>query len=449
MHSGHTRRLSALLSQVTIALAVATAAGCYDDVGPYATGSGTAGKSGSGGNGTGRGGRGGASGTAGSTGSGGASGSGSVGGSGPGGSVGGSIGGTGTGGSVAGSDGGSTAGSGGSTGGTAGDGAGGTGPVTMQPWPSDETVVAVDGMNQFSKNLSDLVYEPPYAGASGDVLWGVMNSPSTLYCLLWNGTTWSGMAQDGWTFGKPLHYPGGAGNPDSEGLTRTEWSSTAIYVSTERDNNAGDVSRMSVLRYDFAGTDSALNATNEWNLTSDLPASDPNQGLEAVAWVPDAYLVAHGFFDEAAGAAYDPARYSNHGGGLFFVGLESNGMIYGYALDHSNAAGTFRRVATVASGHISIMSLDFDRDQGNLWAYCDDTCGNEAAVLRIGASGRFELTKLYSKPPSLANSNYEGITFAPESECSAQGFKSFFWTDDAVAGGHALFRGAIPCGPLP
>jgi hypothetical protein len=101
----------------------------------------------------------------------------------------------------------------------------------------------------------------------------------------------------------------------------------------------------------------------------------------------------------------------------------------------------------VASGHPSIMSLDFDRDVGNLWAYCDNTCANQAAVLRI-AGGRFVVQYLYDHPATLPNSNFEGITIAPESEC-AEGKKSFFWTDDDDAGGHALYRGTIPCGPLP
>src|SRR6185295_6060224 len=107
---------------------------------------------------------------------------------------------------------------------------------TLQDWPSSEAVVTVDGMNQFPNNLSDLVYQPPAAGGN-DVLWGLQNDPSVLYCLLWNGTTWAGMTDDGWTNGKALRYPNGLGSPDAEGLTRAELSSTAIYVSAERDNS--------------------------------------------------------------------------------------------------------------------------------------------------------------------------------------------------------------------
>ena len=65
-----------------------------------------------------------------------------------------------------------------------------------------------------------------------------------------------------------------------------------------------------------------------------------NLGLEAITWVPDTYLVASGFIDESTGAAYDPSRYPGHGTGLFFVGVEANGIIYAYALDHVDAAAS-------------------------------------------------------------------------------------------------------------
>ena len=423
MYSRHTRRLIVPLSQVSIALVFVSSMAC-SDAGPYApTGSAGTGSTGAAGS-TGAGGSCNAcGGTSGAAGSGAAGTSGTPG-------VAGSIGG----------------GAGGSVGGAAARGGTG-GPATLQPWPSAGGVVPVDSASQFPSNLSDLVYQPA-AGGAGDVLWGVQNDPAVLYCLLWGGATWSAMTNDAWTNGKSLHYPDGTGSPDAEGLTRAEWSSTAIYVSAERNNSDSMVSRLSVLRYDYTAAGTSLTATHEWNLTKDLPPAGANLGLEGVAWVPDSFLVTNGFSDEEANAAYDPSRYPNHGTGLFFVGLENNGMIYGFALDHSGT-GAFQRVATIASGHNAIMSLDFDRDEGNLWAYCDNTCANQAAVLRIGADGRFMISRLYTKPASLADSNNEGITFAPESECDTQGFRSVFWSDDSDYGGHAIYRGSIPCGPLP
>ena len=280
MYVRHTRRLTTRLPQGVTALALLALAGCSD--GPYA-GLGTGGRGGSGVAGTG--GTSGGAGVGGTGGDGGGSagangGSDSGGGSGAGGG-GGAGDGTGSGGSIGGS-----IGVGGSVGGSVGGQAG----VTLQPWPTSDAVVAVDSVNQFTSNLSDLVYQAP-AGGTADVLWGLRNDPSTLYCLLWNGTTWSGMTDDGWTNGKTLRYPNGLGAPDAEGLTRAELSSTAIYVSAERDNNAGSVSRMSVLRYDYYGTTgTTLTATHEWNLTPDLPAAGANAGLEALTWIPDYVL---------------------------------------------------------------------------------------------------------------------------------------------------------------
>ena len=133
---------------------------------------------------------------------------------------------------------------------------------------------------------------------------------------------------------RTLVYPDGTGIPDSEDLTAAEAGSPAMYVATERDNAVGATSRLSVLRYDTSASGSTLTATHEWNLTADLPVVGPNLGFEAITWVPDTALVASGFFDPHAGHAYNPADYPNHGTGLFFVGLEANGTIYVYALDH-------------------------------------------------------------------------------------------------------------------
>src|SRR5262245_18419367 len=217
------------LPQVATVLVLAVAAaGCWDDPVHYPpTGAGGAGRGGGGtgaGSGTGRGGNG----VGGSIG-GGAAGSG----------VGGTGDGTGAGGSIVG------------TGGSTGGGAAGTGVVTAQDWPTNDFVVTDDSLSQFPRNLSDLVYQSP-GGSAGPVLWGISNDPSLLYCLLWNGTTEIAMTEHGWSSGKLLHYRGGTGAPDAEGITRVEPSSTAIYVTTERNNQNSVVSRPGVLRYYYA-----------------------------------------------------------------------------------------------------------------------------------------------------------------------------------------------------
>ena len=85
------------------------------------------------------------------------------------------------------------------------------------------------------------------------MLWAVQNGPSLLHRLVWNGTTWVGTATDGWAAGKTMLYTTGPGGPDSEGVTKAELDSSAIYVATERDNDNNGVSRLSVLRFDTDG----------------------------------------------------------------------------------------------------------------------------------------------------------------------------------------------------
>ncbi|HEX7669728.1 MAG TPA: lamin tail domain-containing protein [Polyangiaceae bacterium] len=339
-------------------------------------------------------------------------------------------------------------GSGGSTGSGGVTGTGGGGASSSLPWPGTDAVVTVDEANTFGTNLSGLDYQPATSSLPA-VMWAIQNGPSKLYRLLFNGTSWVSDTAGNWTGGKLLHYPGGLGAPDSEGVSKGEWADSAIYVSTERDNNNNGVSRLSILRFDTNDGGAELSATNDWNVTADLPVVGPNLGLEAITYVPDTALVAGGFFDEATHAPYNPSTYANHGTGLFFVGLEGNGSIYAYALDH--VTNGFTRVATLASGQVSIMDLAYDREVGYLWGYCDNTCGNKATVFRIDTAvssptvGHFRVGRVFDHPTTLPDSNNEGITFAPEAECSA-GQKNFFWSDDDQINGHAVRRGTIPCG---
>ena len=265
-----------------------------------------------------------------------------------------------------------------------------------------------------------------------------------------SGATWIPSATDNWGLGKTLHYTDGLGAPDSEGVTRGDYATPFVYVATERNNDANTVSRLSVLRFDTSASGSELIATDEWNLTADLPVVGANLGLEGIAYYPDTLLVAKGFRDENTATAYDPGAYPDHGQGLFFVGIEANGIVYAYALDHG-AAGTYHRVASFSSGNVAVMDVTLDREVGYLWAQCDDTCGNQAGILDVDANpasptfGRFIVKKQFARPGSMPNLNNEGLAIAPESECSG-GLKSIFWSDDSQTDGHAIRRDSIPCG---
>jgi hypothetical protein len=316
-------------------------------------------------------------------------------------------------------------------------------------WPTSDAVSEVDAARAFpGANLSGLVYAPARAGHPAD-LWMVRNGgPSQLYRLRQNGSSFSPLTSDNWGSGKTLLFPNGAGAPDAEGITMADWGSPLLYAVSERDGNGP--SAPAVLAFDTGASGTMLSATRSWDLSADLSMLMlmPNMGPEALAWVPNSYLTSAGFFDEARNEPYDPKRYPNHADGLFFVGIEQTGGIYAFALDHMSGAAT--RVATIASGQSSVEALEFDRDTNYLWAWCDDTCGNHATVLRIeenpasSKKGRFGVRRGLNRPATLPNLNYEGMTIAPSSECSDDK-KAVYWVEDGTSD-HILRRGSVPCG---
>ncbi len=313
-------------------------------------------------------------------------------------------------------------------------------------WPGGATVQNADVANTFGSNMSGLMYEGSSSSAPG-VLWAVRNGPGSVFRLVWNGSAWVPDTGNDWSAGKALLYPDGTGNPDAEGVTFAENGSLGgVYVATERNNSANGISRNSVLRFDVVAGGTSLTAVREWNLTGDLPVVGPNLGMEAITWVPDDFLVAGGFLDERTGLPYAPALYPSHGTGLFFVGLEANGVVLAYAL---NDDGTFARIATVASGFVGVMELQFDRELGELWVVCDDGCTGRSAIFTIDSTThKFTVARVYERPTGLDNLNNEGFAFAPLVECVADR-RPAIWSDDGQTGGHALRQGTVGCTPVP
>lgn len=328
-----------------------------------------------------------------------------------------------------------------------------TGPVT-ETWPGTNTVAVVDATGTFSSNASGLMYE---AGANNgaDVLWVAQNGIGSIHRMLFNGSIWTRDQNNGWGAGKKTHYTDGTGEPDTEDLTFTTGSAAGMYIVSERNNQNNGVSRPSILRYDLtaAGSATDLTATNEWVLTADLPVVAANSGLEAITWIPDNILTSQGFYDNSKSKVYNPADYANHAGGLFFVGLEGNGMVYVYALDH--ATSTFTRITSFTTGFPSgVMALSFDRELGQLWATCDDTCHGLSDIFVIDQTpgsptlGQFKLTHILARATNLPDVNNEGFTFAPQAACVG-GFKPAFWSDDNSTGGNSIRMAAIPCTKFP
>eukprot|EP01036_Dinobryon_divergens_P025139 gene25139-33659_t len=220
----------------------------------------------------------------------------------------------------------------------------------------------------------------------------------------------SNLSDNGWAVGKTIAYMNSKGSPDSEDLTMDDQG--FIFVCAERDNSKSSSSHLSILKYSSEGNATILTAMEEWDLTKDLPAMDPNLGLEGITFILDDFLLSKKFVDEVHGKVYDPNDYPGHGNGLFFVGLEGNGFIYGYALMPN---GVYHNICSVSSDETAIMSLEFDVSSGYLWATCDNHCNGRSNVFSISnSSGTFTHIAKYDRPSGMGNYNTEGFAIAPD-----------------------------------
>lgn len=287
-------------------------------------------------------------------------------------------------------------------------------PAHAATWPGSSTTRTADGTNAFGTNLSGLSFE------SQNVVWAVKNGPSTLYRLVPSGTGWR-IDQT-----RSLSFADGQGDPDAEGVVSTP---DGLFVVSERDNDNGDESAPTILKFG-----SGSSASAEWQL-SGMPSVSANSGPEGIAWIPDSFLTQNAFVDERAGRRYNPADYPGHGTGLFAVGLEANGVVYVYALQDNKST----LVAQFASGLRQVMDLEFENNR--LWATCDNNCSGRATTLAI-SSGKFRVTTTYDRPSGLPNVNLEGFAIAPS---CLSGKKIALWADDNNTSGHALHSGTLNC----
>ena len=256
---------------------------------------------------------------------------------------------------------------------------------TTLVWPGGSAISVADGSDVFGKNLSGLAYQPSGSSAPG-VLWAVRNRPSALFRLVYDGTKWKPDTANGWSarqaaaLSRRHRRAGRRGRDDrrrrpERGLRRNRAATTTAPTSADQR----------VLRYDVSSGGATLNATEDWNLTADLPGLDRNAGPEAISWVPDDFLVAQGFLDQTTAAAYNPATYADHGAGLFFVGVDRPARS---SPTRSTARPTaFTRVATIASGFPGVMDLEYEPESTHLWAVCDDTCDGQHSDARHRPGG--------------------------------------------------------------
>lgn len=325
------------------------------------------------------------------------------------------------------------------------------GQIEVSAWPGSPGVTEIDTGDLFDSNISGL--DMRSGTEHGSVLWVVNNNPGALHRLTIAGESLDTRG-DAWEGGITLTYQGGVGNPDAEGLVIVgDDAAGSAFVVAERDNLNAEESSLKVLQYELprgdAAPPSSLSAINEWDLTNAFGhVTPPNDGFEGIAFIPDHDLVEAGLLDESTGELYDPLAYGEHSGGLFFLGLQRNGMVYAYVL---SADGDAHRVATIESGLPVVSELEYEELPGRLWVACDDTCDGELAVLELRplsghqeSAQSFRVTARYARPAAMPNIDNEGLAIAPDSQCM-DGLKRVYWADDAATGGYTLRAGEMQC----
>src|SRR5262245_21397732 len=178
--------------------------------------------------------------------------------------------------------------------------ASGTGPVAVgaQPWPGGASVTVADQACAWKtttgpegRDMSGLVFDPTNAA----VLYAVKNK-SWVFRLVKQGDVWVSDTANGWGAGKQIFFPGGAGQPDSEGLT--VGPDGALYITTERDNANNSIALDSVLRFDPNAAGIPLTATEAWDLAADFPAltvpRKAHRGFDRAAFAPHTYPLRNG-----------------------------------------------------------------------------------------------------------------------------------------------------------
>lgn len=284
-------------------------------------------------------------------------------------------------------------------------------PVNSQPWLWPvESIATADEPNTFDGDISGADFD------ENGLAYVVHNGDGHLYVLDFDEVGAANVLDS-----YQLRYPDGTGIPDAEGVTVGE--DGAIFVATERNNDASSVSRPSVLRFELseeAGELEELAATDEWNLAASTGELGANGGLEAIEWLPGQF------------------------GGSFAVGVEQTGELLFVSLDD---AGEHELLEVYEAPFQGVMALDYQERTNELLVMCDEVCEGRSVLLTLGGESFTELENedgvvLIDRPETLPNVANEGFaSFVTEESCASAGVvRTVFqlWTDDNNTDGHSL-----------
>lgn len=286
-------------------------------------------------------------------------------------------------------------------------------PIETSPWPHDPlTVEPIDLGGDFAdEDMSGADFGPD------GTAYVVNNGTGTLYTLDYDQAT----GDYSTVRTHPLAYPDGSGTPDAEGVT--VGPDEAVYVATERDNDASGTSRPSVLRFELPAEESGtLSATDEYDMAELIGQVGANSGLETVEYIPEAH------------------------GGVFAVGVEAYGTLHFVQFGDDGEVTELQSFDPELGG---VMALDYEESAGILRVVCDEVC--EGRSLEMTFDGEQFVTDgtLYARSAGLDNNAYEGYASIAETvDCTGGGTAEqtrFLWTDDAATDGYGL-RGAVTTG---
>ncbi|MFH1379256.1 MAG: fibronectin type III domain-containing protein [bacterium] len=306
----------------------------------------------------------------------------------------------------------------------------------IDPWPGG----ARENITQanMGSNLSGAVWN-----SDTDKLWLVSNS-GYVWRISYNG---SWVVEGYWDVDTASLRGLYSDEHDTEAITQGVWTgvdSDVVFLGVEQINDGtADRNYRLIKELDFSSGSPVLN--NTWDVTQ-MRIGANNSGLEALTFVPDAWLSSLNFTDQN-GNLYTSSSFGT--GGLFFAGLQGNAHIYVFDLDRTTP-GNYIFVGEFTTGESEIAGLEFDRSTGVLFSYHNygyygGGSDDHLQALSITTSGTgtkaFPVLKSWYGP-RIANN--EGIAIESIDEGVAGQRNFFLTTDDGGTDSLGLYK-EFPC----